>query len=191
MPKSRLMTMGIVSAAALLAAATLAAQPPQGGGQGQGPGGRQGGPQIGPGRGLGEPNRPPVERTFGAVPPGRWWTDPAVVQRLALTADQQKQIESVFQTSRAKLIDLNASLQKEEVVLEPLLDADPPEEAKILPHIDRVAQARAELEKANARMLLGFRGVLNKEQWSKLQPGSRIGPPPGRDNPPPPRNGGR
>jgi hypothetical protein len=32
-----------------------------------------------------------------------------------------------------------------------------------------VAQARAELEKANARMLLGFRGVLTQEQWKKLQ----------------------
>jgi Spy/CpxP family protein refolding chaperone len=138
-----------------------------------------------------EPNRPPIERMFGAVPPGRWWTDPAIVQNLALTADQQKQIESVFQSSRVRLIDLNASLQKEEVVLEPLLDADHPDEAKVLPQIDRVAQARAELEKANARMLLGFRAVLNQEQWKKLQPNARPGPPPQPNNPPPPRNGGR
>jgi hypothetical protein len=32
-----------------------------------------------------------------------------------------------------------------------------------------VAQARAELEKANARMLLGIRRVLNQDQWKKLQ----------------------
>jgi Spy/CpxP family protein refolding chaperone len=114
-----------------------------------------------------------------------------MVQRLALTAEQQKQIEAVFQSNRVKLIDLDGSLQKEELALEPLLDTDPVDSSKALPQIDRVAQARAELEKANARMLLGFRGVLNKEQWSKLQTGSRPGPPPGRDNPPPPRNGGR
>ena len=180
--------------ATVLGALTLAAQPPQGGGPGQGPGGRPGGPQMRPGGGPGEPNRPPEERMFGAVPPGRWWTDPARVQRLSLTSDQQKQIEAVFQSSRVKLIDLDASLQKEELALEPLLDADPPDAAKVLPQIDRVVQARAELEKANARMLLGFRGVLNREQWSKLQAGDRPGPPQGRDgrdNPPPPRNGGR
>ena len=108
-----------------------------------------------------EPNRPPIERMFGAVPPGRWWTDPAIVQKLALTPEQQKQIENVFQASRVKLIDLNASLQKEEVVPEPLLDVDHPDESKVLPQIDRIAQA--ELEKANARMLLGFRGVLTQE----------------------------
>ena len=44
--------------------------------------------------------------------------------------------------------------------MEPLLAADQPDEGKILAQIDRVAQARAELEKANARMLLGLRRVL-------------------------------
>jgi Spy/CpxP family protein refolding chaperone len=129
---------------------------------------------------------------FGGPPQGRWWTDQATVQRIGLTTDQQKQIESVFQSSRIKLIDLNASLQKEEAALEPLMDADPPDQAKILPQIDRVAEARAELEKANARMLLGFRAVLSKDQWTKLQ-SMRPGPPPGgrTQGAPPPRPGGR
>lgn len=189
MAKNLLRTMGIVLAAAAMGVLTLAAQPPQGGGPGPGPGGRPGGPQMGMGRGP--VDRAPEERMFGAVPPGRWWTDPAIAQALALTSEQRQQIEMLFRASRLKLIDLNASLQKEELALEPLLDADPPDAARILPQIDRVVQARAELEKANARMLLGFRGVLNKEQWSKLQTSARPGPPPGRNNPPPPRNGGR
>ena len=53
--------------------------------------------------------------------------------------------------------------------MEPLLAADQPDEGKILAQIDRVAQARAELEKANARMLLGLRRVLTPDQWKTLQ----------------------
>jgi periplasmic protein CpxP/Spy len=120
-----------------------------------------------------------MERTFHAMPPGRWWTDPGLVQRIGLTPDQQKKIDGIFQQSRLKLIDLSAGLQKEETVLEPLLEADRPEEATILLQIDRIAQARAELEKANARMLLGFRSVLSQDQWKKLQ---ADGPRPFRDN---------
>ncbi|HET9318191.1 MAG TPA: periplasmic heavy metal sensor, partial [Bryobacteraceae bacterium] len=100
----------------------------------------------------------------------------------------------VFQQSRLKLIDLNASLQKEEVILEPLVGADQPDESKILPQIDRVAQARAELEKANARMLLGIRRVLTPEQWKKLraEERSRPGMGPGhRPHHPEMRDGGR
>jgi protein CpxP len=132
-------------------------------------------------------NRPPMERAFHGGPPGRWWNNPELSQKLGLTADQQKRMDDIFQQSRLKLIDLNASLQKEEVVMEPLMAADQPDESKILSQIDRVAQARAELEKANARMLLGIRRVLNQEQWKKLQaetppPAGRLGDrrPPGR-----------
>jgi protein CpxP len=110
------------------------------------------------------PNRPPLHG-----PRGRWWTDPALIQKLGLTADQQKRIDGLFQQSRLKLIDLSAGLQKQEAILEPLLAADRPDEGQVLAQIDRIAQARAELEKANARMLLGFRGVLTLDQWKRLE----------------------
>ena len=91
------------------------------------------------------------------------------MQRIGLTADQQKKIEDAFQQSRLHLIDLTATVEKEQVTMEPLLAADRPDEAKILVQIDRIAQARAELEKANARMLLGFRNVLSQDQWVRLK----------------------
>jgi hypothetical protein len=53
--------------------------------------------------------------------------------------------------------------------MEPLIEADQPDEGKILAQIDAIAQARAELEKANARMLLGIRQVLTPDQWKKLK----------------------
>jgi len=39
----------------------------------------------------------------------------------------------------------------------------------VLSQIDRVAAARSELEKANARMLFGFRLLLTTGQWKELQ----------------------
>lgn len=101
--------------------------------------------------------------------PGRWWNNPQMVEKLALSSDQQKKMDDIFQQNRLKLIDLNATLRKEEVTLEPLVSADQPDEARILAQIDKVAQARAELEKANARFLLGIRRLLTPDQWKKLQ----------------------
>jgi Spy/CpxP family protein refolding chaperone len=104
-----------------------------------------------------------------AGPRGRWWTNPETAKELGLTADQQKKMDDIFQQHRLSLIDLNAALEKQEVLLEPLMSADQPDESKVLAQIDRVAQARAELEKANARMLLGIRQVLTADQWQKLK----------------------
>jgi len=117
-------------------------------------------------------------------PAGKWWNNPELARRLNLTADQQKRMDEVFQQNRLRLIDLHAAVEKEEAILDPLIEAANPDDAKVLPQIDRVAQARAELEKANARLLLGLRHVLTPEQWKKLASGER-GPhgPEGRGGP--------
>lgn len=121
--------------------------------------------------------RPPMERALGA-PGGRWWNNPEMAQKIGLTADQQKRMDDIFQQNRLRLIDLHAAVQKEEVIMEPMMASDQPDEAKIVAQIDKVAQARAELEKANARFLLGIRRVLTPDQWKKLQAEQPPQPPP-------------
>jgi Spy/CpxP family protein refolding chaperone len=111
-----------------------------------------------------------MERAFGAPGDhGRWWNNPKVVERLKLTDEQRKTFDGILLDHRAKLIDLRASLEKAELTLEPLMSNDPPNEAKILAQIDKVAQARAELEKANAGFLLAIRAKLTPEQWKQVQ----------------------
>jgi Spy/CpxP family protein refolding chaperone len=102
-------------------------------------------------------------------PPGIWWHNPDLIQKLNLSPDQQKRMDDILQQSRLQLIDLRANVEKQEVLMEPMLAANPPDTNKILAQIDHTAQARAELEKANAKMLLGIRNVLTPDQWTKLQ----------------------
>ena len=91
------------------------------------------------------------------------------IRRLGLSEDQQKRLDQIYQQNRLRLIDLRAALEKEEATMEPLLASDHPAEASVFAQIDRIANARADLEKANARMLFAFRLVLFPEQWRELQ----------------------
>jgi Spy/CpxP family protein refolding chaperone len=102
-------------------------------------------------------------------PPGIWWHNAHLIQKLTLTPDQQKKMDDILQQSKLQLIDLRANVEKQEVLMEPMLAANPPDTNKILAQIDHTAQARAELEKANAKMLLSIRNVLTPDQWTKLQ----------------------
>ena len=125
---------------------------------------------MGSGQGMEMGHRPPMERAFGAQGDrGRWWNNPKIVERLKLTDDQRKAMDGILLEHREKLIDLRGSLQKAELELEPLVKDDQPNEGKIVAQIDKVAQARAELEKANARFLLAIRGKLTPEQWKQVQ----------------------
>jgi Spy/CpxP family protein refolding chaperone len=163
-------------------------------GMGPGPGGMRGdGPMHHEGRGPGPMHEGP--RSGFGLPGGKWWTNPEMVKRLSLTADQQRKMDDVLQQSRLKLIDLTATLQKEEVMMEDLMRGPQLDDSKILPAVDRIAQARAELEKANARMMLGIRHVLTPAQWEKLHSPApapmpnAMGPGPNGPAPRPPTNG--
>jgi Spy/CpxP family protein refolding chaperone len=114
-------------------------------------------------------HRPPMERAFHMGPPGRWWQNPNMSAKLNLTADQKKKMDDIFQQNRLNLIDLHANLEKQEAILDPLVQADQPDEGKVLAQIDKVAEARANLEKANARMLLGLRRTLTPQQWQQVK----------------------
>jgi Spy/CpxP family protein refolding chaperone len=125
------------------------------GGRGMEPGGQQ---QM-------ERPRPALERAL-ALPgmQGRWWTNPRVVEQLKVTEEEQKALDAILIEHREKLIDLRAGLQKVELKMEELAMADKLDEAAITAQIDRVAQSRAELEKANAHYLLAIWGKLTAEQ---------------------------
>jgi protein CpxP len=126
--------------------------------------------------------RPPMERSFGEGPLGRWWNNPKMIEELKLTDEQRKSFDAILQQHRVTLVDLHATLEKAELTLGPLMDEDQPNEGKILAQIDKVAQARAELEKAHARYLLALRSKLTPAQWKQLQahrPERRMGGPQG------------
>jgi Spy/CpxP family protein refolding chaperone len=155
-------TLGV---AALLAAGTALAQ---------GPGGDFG---------MG-PHQPPMERAMGPRGDhGRWWNEPRIAERYKITDAQRKSMDEIYQQHRLTLVDLHATLEKAELALEPLVSEDQPDEGKVLQQIDRVAQARAELEKANARMLLDIRKTLTPDQWKQIRTDRsehRFGPGEGR-----------
>ena len=151
-----LVGLGVALAATLAAGAVLAQEPaPPAGGPG------------GPGFGM---HRPPMERAMGPREGfGRWWNNPKIAEKLKLTDDQRKAMDQIFQEHREKLVDLRADVEKAEIEMEPLVRADQPNEQAVLAQIDKVAQARAELEKANARFLFELRGKLTPEQWKQVQ----------------------
>lgn len=158
--------LGIAIAATFLAGAAVA----------QGPGGPGG---MGPGPGFGE-HRPPMERAMRGDR-GQWWNNPKVVEKLKLTDDQRKAMDVIFQQHREKLVDLRGNVEKAEIEMEPLVRADQPNESAVLAQIDKVAQARAELEKANARFLFELRAKLTPDQWKQVQEFRQNRPGMGRD----------
>jgi hypothetical protein len=109
-------------------------------------------------------------RSIANQPNAAWWTNAALVARLGLTAEQMKKVEATFDQYRQAIVQNTTDLAREEAALERLLETDPLEPAKIIsPQIDRVIQARGELERTNSKMTLEMRQSLTRAQWVQLQ----------------------
>ena len=126
-------------------------------------------PGGGPGMGQGFiAHRPPFERAF-RFHGGRFWDNPRIAAVLKITPDQQKTMDGIWYTHRQKLIQLQADLQEAELGMEPLMNADQPNQAAIEAQIDKVVDARGALEKANSNFLLDLRMKLTPDQWKQIK----------------------
>lgn len=159
-------------------------------GHGGGPGGPGGGPGMGPG-GPGFGNVPPgglspdsrggpppgsgkgdaISSMRGGLqlgPPGKWWDDKHFAKDLGLSSEQQKRMDGIFSDNRGALVSRLQALQDEESKMETLSRTSSLDEATLFAQIDRLAEARASLEKANAHMLLSIRHEMSADQIARL-----------------------
>ena len=82
-------------------------------------------------------------------PPGRWWDDKHFAKTLHLRPEQKKRMDRLFDENRANLVSRYQALQQEESKMESLARGQTLDESALFAQIDRVSQARADLEKAN------------------------------------------
>jgi Spy/CpxP family protein refolding chaperone len=90
------------------------------------------------------------------------------VAQLGLTDDQKSKIEKIYESHKSNIASDSALLATQEAQLAALLAADPVDHNAVMGQIDRVVQARADLERSNSAMTLEMREVLTAAQWTQL-----------------------
>jgi hypothetical protein len=98
-----------------------------------------------------------------------WWTNTTLLTRLGISDDQKSKIDRTFESHKQNLTATKDQLEKEEAQLDKLLAADTLDHAGVVTQINRVVQARSDMERANSLMTLEMREVLTKAQWTQLQ----------------------
>ena len=143
-----------------------------GGGGGRGPFGSPGGggrPQPGDHAGGNNPGRDTAAGSHAQTgPTGRWWDDTAYAHAVGLSGTQQKRMDQVFEQNRDGLFKLLGTLKHEEAQLTKVSKNAGASEAEVDAQIDRVAQARTELQKANTHLQLELRRQLTADQVSRI-----------------------
>jgi Heavy-metal resistance len=115
-----------------------------------------------------QPGGPTTRAGVQLGPPSRWWDDKHYAKTLHLRPDQKKRMDGLFDENRANLVNRYGALQQEEQKMETLSHAQTLDEAALFAQIDRVAQARADLEKATTHYMLQVRKEMDADQIKRL-----------------------
>jgi Spy/CpxP family protein refolding chaperone len=100
---------------------------------------------------------------------GKWWQNSETAKKLQLSESQISQLDQTFLDHRLKLIQVSADMEKQDLKLQSMLDADVPNEGQINSQVDQVLEARGKLEREHTMMNLELRKVLSLEQWRQLR----------------------
>ena len=100
---------------------------------------------------------------------GKWWQNSEIAKKLQLSDDQIGQLDQTFYDHKVKLIDYGADMEKQDLKLQTLLDADVPNEGQVEAQVDQVLAARGKLEREYTLMNLDLRKVLALDQWRQLK----------------------
>jgi len=112
---------------------------------------------------------------------GKWWQNSEVARKLQLSDGQISQLDQTFYDHKLKLIDYGAEMEKQDLKLQTLLDADVPNEGQVEAQVDQVLGARGKLEREFTMMNLDLRKVLSLDQWRQLKSIQGQGGSPGGD----------
>jgi Spy/CpxP family protein refolding chaperone len=99
----------------------------------------------------------------------KWWQSERFIQELALTKDQSRQVEEVFQASWPALQAAKADLDRLETELSRLIAEGTTSEAMVLHQIDKVEASRSAMGRTRSLMLYRMHRLLSSEQRVKLK----------------------
>lgn len=98
----------------------------------------------------------------------QWWQNDAITDPMNLTDEQKDKLEALSTKQRFAMIDLRASVQKAQLIMETSLGKDFNKDVS-MQHLDSYLQAKNKFEAERMKMLIETRAILSDEQFSLLK----------------------
>lgn len=99
----------------------------------------------------------------------KWWQNDRFKRELALSTDQIKQLDEVFQALQPTLKTQKDELEKLEQRLSKVISDPASDEAAVLKALERVESTRGELSRSRTLMVFRMRRLLTEKQNTRMK----------------------
>ena len=102
------------------------------------------------------------------MPHGKWWKIPAVTEELKITDSEQKKLDKLYIDSRRKMIDLKATVEKEKLELEIILDGENFSKKSCMNQYKKLQTAKDKLAAERFYFIVEARDLFGQERFAKI-----------------------
>jgi Spy/CpxP family protein refolding chaperone len=101
-------------------------------------------------------------------PPGRWWQIPALAEKLDLSAQERKSLESLYSQKRKVLFEMRSDVEKQRIELESSLEKEPLDQRAVKEQYRKLEEKRQKLSAERFQYLLEVRKIIGRDRYLKL-----------------------
>ncbi|MEW5909987.1 MAG: periplasmic heavy metal sensor, partial [Thermodesulfobacteriota bacterium] len=103
------------------------------------------------------------------VPPGKWWQDSRVTNRLNLSPSEVERLDQAYGESRRRLIQKKSDVEAQQFELESILEKKQFDERAAQQQFQKLESERMDLSKSRFQFLMEVRKILGPERFQNLK----------------------
>lgn len=103
------------------------------------------------------------------MPLGKWWQNPASVQKLNLTQEEVDTLDAAFNTRARKFMELKHAIELEQFELNTLMEGKTLDEPALTAQFNKLESARANLSRERFQYFVQIRKILGPDRFQKIK----------------------
>jgi Spy/CpxP family protein refolding chaperone len=103
------------------------------------------------------------------IPHGKWWYSKHSSEKLNLSDEEKSKLDDKFFESRLKLIDFKGVVEKEQLLLDKLMESETMNEKAVKEQFKKLESARADLAAERFGFVMEVRKILGFERFQKMK----------------------
>ena len=103
------------------------------------------------------------------IPLGKWWQNPAGVQKLNLTQEEIDTLDTAFNTRARKFMQLKHAIELEQFELNNLMEGKTLDEPALTAQFNKLESARANLSRERFQYFVQIRKILGPDRFQKIK----------------------
>ena len=105
----------------------------------------------------------------GRMPFGKWWQNPAAIEKLSLTQEEVHTLDAAFNSRARKFMVLKHTIELEQFEMNGMMEGKALDESALMARFNKLESARANLSRERFQYYVQVRKILGPDRFQKIK----------------------